>query len=852
MTINNVKSKLCDQSNFFYFLDLYFDEGYYFFENIIFDNSQLSKNINALYNILNSISQHDMKKIIYQIGCLYSVDQIITRDFGKSFKYIKISALKYNYSVANKSLGNFYYNGLGTEQNYQKARECYLSAAKQQNPEALYFLGVIYFYGDGIEINYDIARNFFEQSAELGNSNALNQLGYMYYNGDGVEQNYDKAKNYYKTAAKMNHSIAQFNLGSMYYSGIGIKQNYQKAKKYLELSANQNYVNAINFLGHYYDEIEKNYEKAKKCFELAEKQNDPFSRINLGNIYYYGRDVPVDILLAKKYYELSAEQGISEAYYCLGNIYYEDNKNIEKNYEKAREYYEKAAEDYHPNALYNLGIIYYKGLGVSQNINKAIHFFELAAFQNITDSLLYLWKIYFDGFQIGKNIIKAIDYLMIAVEKGNFGALFYLGWIFEDGKYIERDLRKAISYYLKCSQINNDKKNRIIVNLKMGYKDQLNYNDFCYQSNNNLGLIYIIEEKNWQEGKKFIKESAFNEYPFGHNSYGVILQYFNKNDKEAKYFYKKASKKKFILSMFNLARLYESKKKNERSNQLYLELLKYNIEPLCFKNQIIEDERLEVSNVFVKCYTNLKMILYQFQKKESVEKIKKYLINAIFGNFFKYLFSSNTVSYQLVIHKKDTNWHLKYLLLHFPLFNLSDKNVWKEIDRKKDSIEIVIKYKDHTTQNDRFYSYKLNSKKESMIDKNDLDIYDETIDNEIKNIFNSLNINNKFMLVDGGNSSDYLLNGIRFISVKDNVERFLFCPKLLIQDILKNIYYIENEIKEIIRDMDDLISKLPYYVQFGRIPILRQTQSSKITNINHLFYEGFDDLEYSVKSIVAL
>ena len=101
-------------------------------------------------------------------------------------------------------LGNMYYdgNGISTSQDYDRAFDLYLKAAKQGNAEAQYNTGVMYYRGEGVPVDYKEAKKWFERSAEQYNSDAQFSLGVIYYQGDGVTKNLVYAERWFKDSCE--------------------------------------------------------------------------------------------------------------------------------------------------------------------------------------------------------------------------------------------------------------------------------------------------------------------------------------------------------------------------------------------------------------------------------------------------------------------------------------------------------------------------------------------------------------------------------------------------------------------------------------------------------------------------
>jgi hypothetical protein len=99
-----------------------------------------------------------------------------------------------------RHLGELYNNGIGVEQDHEKAIEWYEKAADALDTYAMCSLGYIYYYGRGAECDYAKAYGYISQAAFLENVNATYKLGDMYYHGNYVEQDYDASFYWYSLA----------------------------------------------------------------------------------------------------------------------------------------------------------------------------------------------------------------------------------------------------------------------------------------------------------------------------------------------------------------------------------------------------------------------------------------------------------------------------------------------------------------------------------------------------------------------------------------------------------------------------------------------------------------------------
>jgi len=112
-------------------------------------------------------------------------------------------------------------------------------AAEQGDMEAQFNLGLMYYDGEGTEVNYEKALYWWEKAAEQGDVRAQFNVGSMYYDGEGTEVNYKKALYWYEKAAEQGDVDAQFETGCIYYKGEGTKRNKEKALYWWEQAAAQ-------------------------------------------------------------------------------------------------------------------------------------------------------------------------------------------------------------------------------------------------------------------------------------------------------------------------------------------------------------------------------------------------------------------------------------------------------------------------------------------------------------------------------------------------------------------------------------------------------------------------------------
>ncbi len=164
------------------------------------------------------------------------VEAIERKDYATAFKEFTIEARKGDKS-AQYNLGNIYYNGLGTPQNFTEAAKWYRKAADQHHTKAQYNLGNMHYSGQGIPYDYTEAAKWYRKAADQGHAKAQYNLGQMYRIGKGVPQDYVETVKWYRKAADQGHAPSQYNLGVMYSNGHGVPQDKVRALMWLHLAS---------------------------------------------------------------------------------------------------------------------------------------------------------------------------------------------------------------------------------------------------------------------------------------------------------------------------------------------------------------------------------------------------------------------------------------------------------------------------------------------------------------------------------------------------------------------------------------------------------------------------------------
>lgn len=265
---------------------------------------------------------------------------------------------------------------------------------------------------------------------------------------------------------------------------------------------NENYKKASNFYR------EENYKQAFIYFQKADKENYFPAKLNLAQMYFFGKGTKQDYVKARSYYEQASSKS-HLALLNLGVIYF-NAFGVKQDYEQAREYYSLAAKMGNKKAKLNLADMYFHAYGGKQdkekakklyeelkdealakfalgelyleenNLEQALFYYEEAAKAKESSAIQALAYLYYSlgAFSQAKEkflLLKALDY------KESY---FYLANIF----YFEASYQNALKYYEKA--------------LEFGKVE-------AYLGLGNLAYFGYLEERNLLLAKEyFLKISA--------------------------------------------------------------------------------------------------------------------------------------------------------------------------------------------------------------------------------------------------------------------------------------------------------------------------------------------------------
>lgn len=187
----------------------------------------------------------------FQLAVALMKGEGVSKDPERAGYWFRKAAEQGNTRAMN-ALGSLYCEGNGTPVNYQLAKEWFVKALAQKDPEprAMYNIGHMEEKGLGRKSDMKSALAWYEKASAAGLSKATQHLGEIYYYGDGgIAKDYLKARTYFKKAAEAGEAESMNHLGVMYESGKGGSSDPVMAGKYYLQAAVLLYPRAQNNYG---------------------------------------------------------------------------------------------------------------------------------------------------------------------------------------------------------------------------------------------------------------------------------------------------------------------------------------------------------------------------------------------------------------------------------------------------------------------------------------------------------------------------------------------------------------------------------------------------------------------------
>lgn len=355
--------------------------------------------------LLKEAAEVGDKLAYYGMAFCYLVGVVVNQDIDEAEKRLLELNKEYD-GEANDTLAELY---AFYKIDYKRAFQYATVAAEEDEQGGYKILGDLYLHGWGVTKNVQKAFDNYKMAAAFGDAVAMNQIGWLYQgNEEGFEADPEQAFYWYNESAKKGDDVGMFNVGWCYQNGFGVKKDDEIAAEWFKKSAELGYVNAMNELGDYY------------------------------------QNVLIDLDKAESWYRKGADLGDAECQNKLGVLL---DKNLDC--EEANSWYQKAMEQNHPNAYDNYATNLWEGNGVEENKQKAIELKKKAVELGLVDEINRLGVWY---GQIG-NDEKANECFLKAIDQEDPWGYYNYGSNLWNGYGVEENKDKAIEFLSKAAEM---------------------------------------------------------------------------------------------------------------------------------------------------------------------------------------------------------------------------------------------------------------------------------------------------------------------------------------------------------------------------------------------------------------
>ncbi|KAG0069736.1 ERAD-associated protein [Podila epicladia] len=254
--------------------------------------------------------------------------------------------------------------GLAVDQ--AKAKECFLTAAGQNYPDAQVNLALILLHDP--KTHHQAFKLFEEAAAKGQNFQAIYNLGEMHHYGLGASKSCPHAATYYKYVAErggwddplFTHSYDAYQAGDVEYAAMGY---LQAAERGIE-------VGQSNFAWI----LDRELPTARYLTSLTSPSRTAL--VALADSALAALGTPSRLLeMALVYWTRSANQGDVDARVKMGDYYFA-GIGAEADVTKAHACYKVAADHFSAMAMWNLGWMHENGIGVTKDFHRAKYWYD--------------------------------------------------------------------------------------------------------------------------------------------------------------------------------------------------------------------------------------------------------------------------------------------------------------------------------------------------------------------------------------------------------------------------------------------------------------------------------------------
>lgn len=329
--------------------------------------------------------------------------------------YLLRKAAREGSAEAEYQLGQCCWNGWGTPQSWNQAREWLAKAAEHGHPKAMYWLGRMHHYAIGGKMDIMRALQLYAAAAEAGDGRAMKALGTVYHSGDLGVTDEERSRRCYEQAFDLlqeqafehDDTDAMRELAYSYLDGEGVERDAALAVEWLQRAAARHDAEAVIGLYICYDDGDGVPQDRERALELVKLSADMECRKAQNNLALrYGEQG--DHTREKEYRLKAANGGNVSAQSALAVSYHEGWEPYEKNPRESERWYDRAIEGGSLTAMVNRGVHYENGDNpTDEDQAKAVALYKQAALLGYPTAWVALGNNYYAGRGVEESDVTA-------------------------------------------------------------------------------------------------------------------------------------------------------------------------------------------------------------------------------------------------------------------------------------------------------------------------------------------------------------------------------------------------------------------------------------------------------------
>lgn len=229
----------------------------------------------------SAMSQHFIWVCEYLDRCDANYQTNLEKYYVKSMRLNNLNSASMIVNMTNAGWNN--------SSCYEEALMHLINSASNGNVDAIKRVANIFYDGNGTDCDYNVAASLYVMASKLGDSWSKLRLADMYRSGKVDGRNRDDAITLYIDLMRSGNTNAMGSLISMYASGEGVDDDvYAEACKTLSSVAKTGSVDACKRMGNMYHDatgITRDYHEAALWYEGAANMGDSWSKSRLADLY---------------------------------------------------------------------------------------------------------------------------------------------------------------------------------------------------------------------------------------------------------------------------------------------------------------------------------------------------------------------------------------------------------------------------------------------------------------------------------------------------------------------------------------------------------------------------------------